>query len=681
MRKTLKIILYIASMSVVIILVTVLSLPFIVNPNNFKPQIETLVKEKTGRTLTIDGDLKLSIFPWLGISTGKISLSNPQGFDTPYFAQIQQSEINVKLIPLFTKQLDVSDIVFKGLRLHLSKNKQGINNWDDFKSSQKNDSKTTSPLAIFAIAGLSIEDATITWDDLQKNQHNTISKLQIKVGKLNFNQKIPLKLSLAFVNQQPLITQLLNFSGNLTLTPSLEIFKLNDVQIELVTKSESIPTGSLTLHLVTNALFNKPQQHLHLSGLKINSDELKFKAELDAYFKEKTKINLTAGIANFNAAKFLKKMKLKRPKMADENALTHLELDFKLQANTEQININELALKVDESIIKGSIEVSNFEKPSILFDLFIDKINIDRYLPLKDNQSKKIITPASAAVIGVSLAPIKMLKALDASGKITIEQLKINELKMQGLTLKLDAEKGIIQSNQVIKQFYKGQYQGGFNLNVNAEKPIFILDEKFNNVQIAPLLKDIRGESQIKGLVNIKAQLTGYGNTSQTIKSSLKGQLSFLFKEGVINDLNIQQLLNQGKILLKRGASLETNNNEIPVFSEISATVYINKGLIHNNDLLGVSSKIKLTGQGYANLITEELNYKINLLRIKQQATKTIPEILSSQPIIIKVAGNFDNPSYKLDLAAMLLEKNHDKIDKVLNNMPENIGHFLDKIL
>ena len=79
--------------------------------------------------------------------------------------------------------------------------------------------------------------------------------------------------------------------------------------------------------------------------------------------------------------------------------------------------------------------------------------------------------------------------------------------------------------------------------------------------------------------------------------------------------------------------------------------------------------------------MTEELSYNINLLRIKQQATKTTPEILSSQPIIINVAGNFNNPSYKLDIAAMFLEKNHDKIDKLLNNMPENIGGFLDKIL
>ncbi len=684
MRKTLKIILYIASTSVVIILVTVLSLPFIVNPNDFKSQIETLVKEKTGRTLTIEGDLKLSVFPWLGISTGKVSLSNAQSFDNPYFAQIQQSEINVKLIPLLSKQFDVSEIVFKGLRLHLSKNKQGINNWDDLKGSSKNDSEITNPLAILAIAGLSIEDASITWDDLQTDQHSKINNLKIKMGKLDFNQKIPLSLSLTFVNQQPLITQLLNFSGNLILTPSLEVFKLNDVQIALVTKGESIPTGSLTLHLMTHVLFNKPQQHLRLSGLKINSGELKFKAELDSYFKETTKINLTAGIANFNAAKFLQKMEFKLPKMADENALTHLELDFKLQANTEQVNISELVLKVDESTLKGSIEVNNFEKPSVLFDLSANKVNIDRYLPLKDNNSKKIITPASAAVISVSLAPVAMLKALDASGKIIIEQLKVNELKMQGVTLKLDAKKGILQSNQVIKQFYKGQYQGGFNLNVNTSKPIFILDEKFNNIHIAPLLKDINGEVPIKGLVNMSAQLTGYGNTAQTIKSSLKGQLSFLFKDGVISDFNIQQLLNQGKSLIEGTSPPKTDNNTPPIFSKISATAYVNQGLIQNNDLLGVSPKMKLTGQGYANLITEELNYNIKLLRVKQQATKTTPEILSSQPIIINVAGNFNDPSYQLDFAAMLLEKNRDKIGKLLNNIdkniPENIGDFLDKV-
>jgi AsmA protein len=237
----------------------------------------------------------------------------------------------------------------------------------------------------------------------------------------------------------------------------------------------------------------------------------------------------------------------------------------------------------------------------------------------------------------------------------------------------------------VIKQFYKGQYQGGFNLNVNAAKPIFILDEMFNNVHIAPLLKDINGETRIKGLVNMNAQLTGHGNTAQTIKSSLNGQLNFLFKDGVISDFNIQQLLNQAKSLIEGTSSQETDNDTSPIFSKISATAYINQGLIQNNDLLGVSPKMKLTGQGYANLITEELNYNISLLRVKQQATKTTPEILSSQPIIINVAGNFNDPSYKLDLAAMLLEKNHDKIGKLLNNIdkniPANIGHFLDKFL
>ncbi len=687
MKKSLKIILYLLIASIITILVTVVCLPFIVNPNDFKIQIEDLVKKETGRTLTIKGDLKLSIFPWLGLSTGQISLSNAKGFGRKNFAQIQQSEIKIKLISLLSKQLDVSEIVFKGLNLHLSKNKQGVNNWDDFKNLSNKDSKASNSLAILAIAGLSIEDAAITWDDLQTNQHSEIKNIQVKIGQLNFNQKIPLKLSLEFINQEPSFTQTVDISSQLIIDSSLNIFQLKDFKLALIAKGKTIPTGSLSIYLFTNALFNKTEQQLKLSELNINLGEFKFKADLNADLRTPEKINLTATIANFNVAKFLHKMEINLPKMADEKALTDFEVVFKLQANTEQVNISDLVLKLDESTLKGSIKISNFIKPTVQFDLSVDRINIDRYLPPKNSQiSKKIVTPASTAIIGVSAIPIEMLKNLDIAGQIIIKQLKVNDLKMQELTLKLDAKKGIIQSNQTIKQFYKGLYQGGFNFNVNASEPVFILNEQFSDIQIAPLLNDINGESRLKGVVNVNAQLTGHGKTKEAIKSSLKGQVNFLFKDGIINRFNLQKIINQGKNLLK--GSLPTkgdSNHEQSIFSKISATVYINNGLIQNNDLLGLSSKIKFSGEGHANLITENLDYKIKVLRIKQQATENTAEILSSQPIIINVAGNFNSPSYKLDFAKMLLEKNQDKIDKVLKNfdekIPEKLGNFLKSIL
>ena len=35
------------------------------NPNRYKPEIERLVKEKTGRTLSLKGDLQVAVWPAL----------------------------------------------------------------------------------------------------------------------------------------------------------------------------------------------------------------------------------------------------------------------------------------------------------------------------------------------------------------------------------------------------------------------------------------------------------------------------------------------------------------------------------------------------------------------------------------------------------------------------------------
>ena len=45
------------------------------DPNQYKGQIVQAVKDKTKRTLKLDGDIKLSLFPSIGAKLGKSSLS------------------------------------------------------------------------------------------------------------------------------------------------------------------------------------------------------------------------------------------------------------------------------------------------------------------------------------------------------------------------------------------------------------------------------------------------------------------------------------------------------------------------------------------------------------------------------------------------------------------------------
>ncbi len=53
--------------------------------NNYKPQIIEQVEKATGRSFSIDGDINLSIFPWIGLKVEDVALGNEKGFK-PFFA-------------------------------------------------------------------------------------------------------------------------------------------------------------------------------------------------------------------------------------------------------------------------------------------------------------------------------------------------------------------------------------------------------------------------------------------------------------------------------------------------------------------------------------------------------------------------------------------------------------------
>ena len=81
------------------------------DPNQYKPQIVQAVKDKTKRVLKLEGDIKLSLFPNIGATLGKISLSE-FGSDRE-FAGIEDFRVSLKLLPLLSKEVVVDSIEVK----------------------------------------------------------------------------------------------------------------------------------------------------------------------------------------------------------------------------------------------------------------------------------------------------------------------------------------------------------------------------------------------------------------------------------------------------------------------------------------------------------------------------------------------------------------------------------------
>ena len=685
MGKLAKAILIFFSSVLTLILAAAVIIPLAVDLNDYKPEIEAAVKDNTGRTLTIDGDLKVSFFPWLGISTGKISLSNASGFTGQHFALIGESDIKVKLIPLFSKKVEVRAVVLKDLELHLAKNEQGISNWNDLLESQesktqqkteKEADKTSPYIDSYTIGGLEIVNSQVSWDDQQSGQHLVIKDFNLNSGAIAFNEPIDIKLAMLLENSKPAVTEQLSLSTSLIIDETLKKIQLKDFKLDSVTKGESIPGGVLDAQVLSEIVLDLQQQTLALKNLQLNTKTLHLTGNLNAT-QLSTDLQYTGAIqlATFSPKALLQQLQMNVPETADKHVLQKLAMNFDLQGSKDSVALDKLKITLDDTQINGYIHIKQFKNPAIVFNLAIDDIDIDRYSAPKQ---APVATPATAVAAVTTLIPVETLRALNLSGDLSIGKLKVAQLKMADVNLNLQAKQGILQTKQSIKKLYTGSYKGQMTINAKSKTPTLSLNEKIAGVQIEPLLKDLQPDTvaKLKGTANIAAKLNAKGNTLPAIKSTLGGKLNFSLHKGAIREFNLQKMIDLGKLAIKGKEMKESYANEQTLFSVIQGTATIKRGIVYNPDFLAESSTVEVKGGGTVNLLNEALNYDV-VAKAKKGGKN-----ITDRPIAIKVQGTLSEPVYTVDLTsvkAMLTEKEKQKVDKFVNKREKDIDKALGK--
>ena len=131
MGRMLKLIGLVAAALVVLFVLAVLAVGMLFDPNDYKAQIADAVARATGRTLTMEGDLELSLFPRIRIVVGAAELSNAPGFGSTPFVQIEAARLQLELLPLLARRIEVGEARLVGVRLNLARNANGVNNWQD----------------------------------------------------------------------------------------------------------------------------------------------------------------------------------------------------------------------------------------------------------------------------------------------------------------------------------------------------------------------------------------------------------------------------------------------------------------------------------------------------------------------------------------------------------------------
>ena len=125
MKRLLKWGIILIASLVVIIIAAILIIPRVVDVQKYKSELEKRIAQASGRTFSVSDDIRLSVFPWAGISFSDLQLGNIKGFEEKDFLKIKSFEARIKLFPLLFKDIQVKKFILNEPRMVLVKNKDG----------------------------------------------------------------------------------------------------------------------------------------------------------------------------------------------------------------------------------------------------------------------------------------------------------------------------------------------------------------------------------------------------------------------------------------------------------------------------------------------------------------------------------------------------------------------------
>ncbi len=231
--KVLKTLLLVAGGLVALIVLVIAIVAATFDPNKYKPEIVAAVKDKTGRTLAIEGNLGLSFFPSIGISVGRVSLSEPNS--SRIFARVEQAKISLALWPLLSKRVVVDRVTLSGLALDLVQGKGGKTNFGDLAGSTAPGPKAAPQQGAMRldVAGIDIRSSTIAWRDESSGQRYKATIDELKTGRIASG--VPGKLSLAARVEaaQPRADYQVRLSGDYRLNFEKQTFAFSGIDLKI----------------------------------------------------------------------------------------------------------------------------------------------------------------------------------------------------------------------------------------------------------------------------------------------------------------------------------------------------------------------------------------------------------------------------------------------------------------
>lgn len=652
---------------------------WLVDPNDYKDEIAAAVKTETGRDLELQGDLELSVFPWLALELGPARLGNPEGFGPGPFVSVEKADVGVRLFPLLRGQLEVRRLRLEGLQLNLVADKQGRTNWQDLTGDAAGTpaEPAEAPGALPDIAGLTVKDAALDYRDLGAGSHWRLRDLNVDTGRLREGRPFELRVAFTLDQGEASARTALEMKSEVTLDTRNERYAFSELALDATLEAAEKGKNALQLALQVPTLevdlaqqsLAAPQFAAQVAGADL-SGSLAGKQILDA-----PTLSGTVALKPVSPRELLRALGAEAPVTRDPKALASLALEARLEATDKSAAFEDLKLTLDDTRMTGRAGIEDLDTMALRFDLTVDQLDLDRYQPPEEKDAKPAAQPEEL--------PFKDLEGLNVRGTLAVGTLTLAGVRMSAVKLTVDAQDGLVRINPSQAKLYGGAHRGSVTLDTRGAVARLSIEERLSGVDFAALLGDLFDSKRLSGRGGANAVLAARGSTMDAILSSLDGRLDFEVVDGAMEGTDLWYELRRARALWKREPPPAQPSSGRTVFRTLKGSATIVKGVLENRDLAIDTDYLKLAGAGTLALDSQALDYRLhaNLYRIPPEGAGAEMQDLKAAEIPIRLSGTLAQMKVRPDFESLAKAQAKQKVEEKKQELTDKLRDKLDKWL
>jgi AsmA protein len=679
MSRIAKILGIVVGALVVLVVAVLAAVAMLFDPNDYKDDITAAVARATGRQLTLDGDLALALFPTVRIAIGSAALSNAQGFGPEPMAKIGSAELRLAVLPLLTGNVRIGRARLTGLELNLARDARGRNNWQDLggqggaAQAPADDTGAGGSSIDLSIAAIEIADARVTWNDAATGSRWELTNFALDADDFGVGNQFPLDMQFALAGADVAVN--VDASMSATLALDTNEYRLEQLDVKVAGSGAAWPGGQGEATLKFDSLVaNLATETLELGGLTLDFLGITMTGSLSGQ-KLMSDLSLSGAvdIREFDPRDVLSALKVEL-ETADSSALNSASAKANLLYTSSQLGLRDMQLKLDDSTLTGRV---GLEGEKLAYDLTIDDINIDRYLP----PSEESDAPADEGSLDAVDLPLDVLRTLSAQGN-----LKFGQAKFSGLTL-TDAAFGLTAANGTLRlrpsaSLYGGSYSGEITVTVQNDAAQIAVDQQLDGVDLVPLGRDLLGSQDVAGIGDVKLDLVASGSNLGEVRRGLDGSVSFAVVNGALEGIDLWYELRRARARLD-GDDLPERGDAArrTAFSSLSASGAVEDALLTNRDLKGVLDFMTITGTGTVNLLDDMINFDLTATFVDGPKLQSDPEMVkyAGQSLPLRATGTLAAPSILPDFGAVVRERVTSQVNEAVEEQRTDVEQRVDE--